>query len=65
MSNNEKSIVFKQKWACEKHPTCLYCIPCECENCTQFEKTLRRSVQDSNLKKDCASLQKCRQTDSE
>ena len=49
---SEKSAVFKKKWACEKHPTCLYCIPCDCNNCKRFEKSLRNSVLKSNQEKD-------------
>lgn len=49
---SEKSAVFKKKWACEIHPSCLYCIPCDCNNCKGFEKSLRNSVLKSNQEKD-------------
>ena len=55
--------MFKQEWKCEKYPSCLYCIPCDCNNCVKFEKTLEKRVCNkktarTNLKKDHIDLQK-------
>lgn len=41
---SEKSELFKIKWSCEKHPGCIFSIPCECTNCKKFEIALNVSV---------------------
>lgn len=53
-----KSVVFKKKWACEIHPSCLYCIPCDCNNCKSFEIALKNNVRKLNLEKDCVRYKK-------
>lgn len=58
-----RSPLFNQKWACEKQPTCLYCIPCDCSNCINFEKRLQQvayaeRVNKINQEKDYANLKK-------
>ncbi len=54
---SEKSEVFKKRWACEIHPSCLYCIPCDCNNCKSFELTLKNNARKFNLEKD---YQRCK-----
>lgn len=65
-----RSPLFNQKWACEKQPSCLYCIPCDCNNCISFEKRLQQTAYAERLKKvnqvkDCVSLQKYHENGSE
>ena len=36
----DKSEIFKQNWECEKHPGCIFSIPCDCNNCKKFEYEL-------------------------
>lgn len=46
-----RSPLFNQKWACEKQPSCLYCIPCDCNNCISFEKKLQQTAYAERMQK--------------
>ena len=50
---SEKSELFKKEWACEIHPSCIYCIPCDCNNCKMFEISLRSTVSREKARVGC------------
>ena len=60
---SEKSAVFKKKWACEIHPTCLYCIPCDCNNCKSFENALKNNARKINQEMNCKTNRKYHQVE--